>query len=412
MGKLADNDRAIKGCRPKPGQTRTRWTVEGRKGLYVDVSAKPGAPAEDLRQRDDFRRVYYFRDRRHDISERLGDVDHLTLTEAWKAVQARHARTTLHGPRSTVSTTFRELFDAWLDQAKKRSLKSWPHEEYMYERHLKGLLAHVVVGEQRKRDFVAARDKIAKSSTPLQGDKAIALVGRVLNWAERSDLIDEHSAKDIPPLANLQSRDRVFSAKEMRDWWLALDDYVSQRVATVLRLLLMTGLRLSEVVGMERSELRRDEVRGLLWEIPGKRTKSGLAHVVPVTPSMKALFDLSLSDAGTSSFMFPAVGPRGELKKPMSRYTPDHAFAKMALKLGFVDSDGKPNCGVHDLRRTMATELARLKFSDALIDRVQGRVKKSGSITWVYNRYDYLDEKREALEMWDVELARILAARS
>lgn len=425
MQRLPDNDRAIKNCRPKPGQQRTRWTVEGRKGLTVDVSVRPSAPADEAqRQSGDFRRVYYFRDRRHEIDERLGDVEHLPLAAAWKAVQARHAETTLHGPRSGNRATFGELFAKWLDYAKKRPLKSWSHEEAMYERHLKRHLAHKIVSEMRKRDFVAIRDQIAKgrreeegkkkdkkTGTALQADKAMALVTRVLNWCEKSDRIEEHSAKGIPPLAEPVARDRVFSQAELRMLWPAFDEQASKRVSIVLRILLLTGLRVSEVVGMKRAEMREDETWGKLWEVPAARMKNKLIHVVPVNCELDALLSEAISLAGDSPYVFPGVNRKGGLMRtPMSRNTPDHKFAEIAVKLEFFDDEGKSNCGLHDLRRTMATGLARLGFDDPLIDRVQGRVKRGSGVTWIYNRYDYLKEKRAALEAWERELLRIVSA--
>lgn len=409
MNKLANNDRAIKGCRPRAGQSRTRWTVDGRKGLYVDVSAKPSAPADDAaRTRDDFRRTYYYRDQRHGIFERLDDVDLISLSEAWQAVQQRHAQATIHGPRSTHTATFGQLFDAWLEQAKKRPLKSWPAEEAMYVRHLKDRLATRIVAEQRKRDFIAVRDQIAKAATPLQADKAIALAARVLNWAEKTDLIEEHSAKDIPPLTEPPERDRVFNHDELRKLWSAFEGEASFRVAVVLRLLLLSGLRLSEIAGMRRSELKADNARGNHWEIPPERTKSGLAHVVPITDTMRSLLNAAIKAAEESPFVFPAMKHARVMGKPMSRHTPDHAFAQIASDVGLLDLAGKPDCSVHDLRRTFATELARLGYDDAMIDRLQGRVRRSRGAIRVYNRYDYFSEKRAALERWETELLRMV----
>ena len=80
----------------------------------------------------------------------------------------------------------------------------------------------------------------------------------------------------------------------------------------------------------------------------------------------------------TSPYVFPAVS-RQALDKPMSRHTPDHAYAELAVEIEMVDNDGKPNIGVHDLRRTAATNLAKLGVGEDLIDRIQG---DSGEAAW------------------------------
>ena len=56
---------------------------------------------------------------------------------------------------------------------------------------------------------------------------------------------------------------------------------------------------------------------------------------------------------------------------------------------------------VHDLRRTVTTELAGLKVLPHVVERILNH--KDGEISGVaaiYNQYDYLDEKREALNLW------------
>jgi integrase len=57
--------------------------------------------------------------------------------------------------------------------------------------------------------------------------------------------------------------------------------------------------------------------------------------------------------------------------------------------------------GFHDLRRTAATGMARLGIAvhvtEAVLNHVSGT---SAGIVSVYQRHDYADEKRQALESW------------
>jgi integrase len=54
----------------------------------------------------------------------------------------------------------------------------------------------------------------------------------------------------------------------------------------LLKVLLLTGQRRNEVVGMTRNGLSDD---GATWNIPGSRTKNGWAHVVPLPPLVPEL---------------------------------------------------------------------------------------------------------------------------
>ena len=60
---------------------------------------------------------------------------------------------------------------------------------------------------------------------------------------------------------------------------------------------------------------------------------------------------------------------------------------------------------VHDLRRTGRSEMARLKVDDVVAERVLNHLPRG--LARVYNQYQYLPEKREAMNIWARELQRI-----
>lgn len=255
--RLPDNDRALKGARTKPGQTRTRWTIEGRKALYLDVSAKSSAPRDEAaRERDDFRRVYYFRDQRNGGGyERLGDADHLSLAQAWKAVTDRHADITLNGPRSNSTTTFEALFGQWLERHAKVNKKSWAEDEALYERHIKSWLGKKVVVDLKRGDVIDVLNDIVDDVTPIQANRSHSLISAVLNWALAEDKIDVNPAHGIRKRAPEVARSRVMALDELKVFWRALSD---KPVDNAVRLLLLLGQRRSEVSHASAVELTDD----------------------------------------------------------------------------------------------------------------------------------------------------------
>jgi integrase len=64
----------------------------------------------------------------------------------------------------------------------------------------------------------------------------------------------------------------------------------------------------------------------------------------------------------------------------------------------------------HDLRRTAATNISALGFSDEVIDAVLNHVKKG--VIAIYNRHRYDKEKQAALESWERKLLNILAGKA
>lgn len=375
---LPDNDRSIKGARPRPGKRRTRWTIEGRKGLYLDVSVSASAPADEAaRQRDDFRRVYYFRDQRNGGGyERLGDVEHLSLAQAWKAVTDRHADITLNG-RAAGIVTFDKLFSDWLRRHAKEHKKSWAHDEALYKRHIEKRLGARLVFDLKRRDVIEVLDDIADDISGIQANRSQALISAVLNWALAEDKIDANPAHGIRKRAAETSRERVMTADELKAFWQALAD---TPVDNAVRLLLLLGQRRSEVCHASADELA-DEA----WSLPAPRTKNGLPHIVPLTTYARSLF-------GAGFDIYPT--------------TLSHRVRDVVRSLGIADFR------LHDLRHQAATGMAALGIRQDIRDRVLNQVTgRKQTVGARYDQYEYLAEKRDALERWERELQRIVGAQ-
>jgi integrase len=123
------------------------------------------------------------------------------------------------------------------------------------------------------------------------------------------------------------------------------------------------------------------------WNTARDRNKSDRKHSVPLSPPAVEIIN---SIPRTSDVLvFPSRGT----DKPVS------GFSKWKKKI--VELSNTSGWTVHDLRRTVGTELAALKIHPHVIDRVLNH--KGGTISGVtatYNQYDYLDEMREALNLW------------
>ena len=67
---------------------------------------------------------------------------------------------------------------------------------------------------------------------------------------------------------------------------------------------------------------------------------------------------------------------------------------------------------LHDLRRTLATGLQRLgiriEVTEAVLNHIAG---SRGGLVGVYQRHEFQDEKRHALEAWAAEVERITSAK-
>ena len=71
-----------------------------------------------------------------------------------------------------------------------------------------------------------------------------------------------------------------------------------------------------------------------------------------------------------------------------------------------------PPWRLHDLRRTAASGMARLGINLPVIEKVLNHSCGSfGGIVGVYQRHDFADEKRHALERWGAHVADLVSGR-
>lgn len=195
------------------------------------------------------------------------------------------------------------------------------------------------------------------------------------------------------------SRDRVLTDDEIRAFWTATSK-IPYPFGPLYRLLFLTGSRRNEVSDAAREELA---LRENLWTVPKERMKGKITHHVPLVPSTAAIFEaLPLQSAG--SFLFSTTS--GE--KPVSGFSKAKVILDremlVALK-ALAEERGDDPASVtlkpfviHDLRRTARTRMAQLGIAEHVAEAVIAH-KKSG-VNAVYNQWDYLDAKRDALERW------------
>jgi Phage integrase central domain/Arm DNA-binding domain len=137
----------------------------------------------------------------------------------------------------------------------------------------------------------------------------IALSG-LFQWAMKRG-IAAHNPVALTEKPEEVPRDHVITPAELRAIWLAcaVDDPYGQ----IVRLLILTVARRAEIGGLRWSEIDRDA--GVIT-LPARRTKTGEARKIPITPMMADILDgipRAWSGASTSSARPPlafAPGPR------------------------------------------------------------------------------------------------------
>jgi integrase len=240
-------------------------------------------------------------------------------------------------------------------------------------------------------------DAIVDRGAPQMANSTHALLSKLFKFAVYRGILDTTPFVEIPKPAKRKPRTRVLSEDEIRSLWQQLDASPMLRVAKLaIKLLLITGQRRGEVAKARREHV---DLEKRLWTIPSDDAKNERTHVLPLTDLAVEVVEQLLA---TSDSPWLVPSPRGGLVQGGRHLDP----ATIGHELrAHMDVEGKRYC-VHDLRRTAATMMTSLGVDARWVDKVLNHVE--GGVIKHYDIYDYLKEKRLALETWERELRRIV----
>jgi len=274
------------------------------------------------------------------------------------------------------------------------------------------------VTEIRPEDVKRVIRLAVDRSATYQAFHDFALVRRIFNWAIGTDdydlqfnPCDRLNSGDL--IGQRHARDRVLTDDELRALWRASDG-VGYPYGPLYRLLLLTGLRLGEVCGAYWSEVDLGQRE---WTIPAsrmKKTKDGAKQfMVPLTDAVLDVLN-ALPRFSSGEFLFSNNFGKRPLK-PNQFSDPKERLdglmleelRKMAVERG-KDPDRVtfPDFVNHDIRRTVRTHLSALRISEEVREAALAHVRPG--IKGVYDKHQYLEEKREALMLWNTRLRSIV----
>ena len=241
---------------------------------------------------------------------------------------------------------------------------------------------------------------------PVHANRTLAHVRKVFNWAVAKDRLQASPAFGLQPPTKERTRDRALSDDEVRWFWAACDA-IGWPFGPLAKLLLLTAQRRDEVGGMDWSEI---DLERKLWTIPRHRAKNDRAHEVQLSDAALEVLR-SLPRQGSTVFFnkhrdAPASGFTWAKKRL------DAAMLVARGALGQPASAEIPAWIFHDLRRTATTGMARLNIPPHVVDKILNHT--SGTIRGVaavYNRFEYLDERRAALDAWGRYVTELVLSR-
>lgn len=350
-----------KGLRSLRAEAKDQFVSDGE-GLYVRVRASGT-------------KTFVFRSQAGGSSRwvSIGTYPEMSLAEA------RREATLLRGRALATPMTFAEAWERY-ERHILRTLRRPENYQFLAGTYLLPQLGKKTLHTITRADVSKVLQGVVDRGAITAAKRALSVARLLFGFAEAHGWLDENVLEKFGAGAlgaPYRSRTRHLSPTEIHDLVACLRraPQLPHQRKLAYGLLLLTGQRRSEVLGMQAAE-----IRGAWWIIPAARTKSLREQHVYLNVQARVLWQDAVRRYGETPFR----GIRGEIFSD--------GFRKLVLRNALA------HCTVHDLRRTMATRLADEGVAPHVIEKMLNH--QMTGVMAVYNRAKYLPEQRAAWRLW------------
>jgi integrase len=291
--------------------------------------------------------------------------------------------------RRMVADRVDDLLEAFIAQHVSQN-RSAAEISRMLRREIGSAWANRSIHEITKRDVIDVVTAIEQRGTPIAANKALKSVKTFFRWCVGRAVLDQSPADGVPLPTKEVARNRVLSDDE-----LALIILTARQIGGpyggIVELLALTGQRREEVARCTWEEI---DMAGRAWKLSSERTKNAKAH------------EVHLSDQAVA--VLGRVDKIGEFVFSRSGIAPFQDFSLAKRELDQLS--GVTGWRLHDLRRTCVSGMARLGIAPHVADKILNH--QNGTISGVaavYQRHDFLAERKQAIKLWGAHVARITA---
>ena len=272
-------------------------------------------------------------------------------------------------------------------------------------------IGHLPISAVTRRDIVRLLDKIADRGAPIMANRTHALVRRLFNFALARGLLTTSPVVKIERNEET-ARDRHLASTEIPIFLRGLENANCEpNIKALLRFMLVTARRRSEALLINEAEI--DRAQGI-WVLPAERVKNGKEFLLPLPPMALKILDEVGADPNTGYFFSSS-----RTGQPYQGRSIDHACRDLFIPRHRNKKKDAPKSPLarmepltpHDLRRSAATNMRAIGISREDVKLVLGHTD-TDVLGRHYDKYDGLQEKRRALQLWANYLADLLTPRA
>lgn len=297
--------------------------------------------------------------------------------------------------RREAGAAFPKVAASWLEKMKP----GWADEtyrkaSYVVDTYLAPALRHRSITTMTSKQ---AADSLA-GIPPSLAAKARGYLGQIVNHAIHEGLREDGrllSLRGVLPKTEKGHIPAAVELAEVRKLVKAIEAYPITVTRAALIVAMLTAQRPGTVARMEWSEIDLDSGE---WSIPATKMKTRHAHLVPLAKQAVAALREMLVYTDGKRYVFP----------PLYQQTTEHlhrdSLSNALRKMGFAGKHATH--GFRGMFRTVARE--RLNIAPDVLEAQLAHAKKD-EIQKAYDRTQFIDERKEAMQKWADYLDRLSA---
>ena len=289
-----------------------------------------------------------------------------------------------------LNNTFLVFAEKWREEKAKTVLPQTIDGNYkILERHFFPLLGNVPIAKLTPQMVIPLLAPIKARGAIETIKKLLRTVNQIMSFAKHAGYIQFNPLYDLtknyaPPVRT--NRPSILPTELP----LLMQSISNANITTVTRCMIEWQLRtLTRPAETAKARWEHIDLDSLIWEIPAEEMKMKRSHKIPITPQMEKILNIAKS-LNTPNSIYVFQGRKGA----NSHANP--ATVNMALKrMGY---GGK--LVAHGFRSLASTAMNEQGYNSDVIESALAHVDKN-AIRGIYNRAEYLEQKRELLGWWN-----------
>ncbi|WP_153914173.1 tyrosine-type recombinase/integrase [Shewanella sp. TC10] len=292
------------------------------------------------------------------------------------------------------AVTVQEALNYWIDDFARQKRANADKHLAQFEKHIYPHIGGLPIEELATRHWIKVFDDIKRGihhkAAPVAAGYIFGNAKQALIYCRKRHYCTTHALDDllITDVGEKQGKkDRVLSLMELRELlrW-SNDKSHNWYYRQLVMLLLMFGARTQEI---RLSKVDEWDLDSMVWTCPKSHSKNGQDVLRPIPVGLREYIFNLINEAKKSESSYLL----GEYKEPPT-------VSSMGGSIHKKLNHEKWN--LHDLRRSLATHLSDMGVEPHIIESLLGHT--IGGVAGIYNRSQYLEQKRAALELWQSRL--------